>query len=366
MKRRYFLQQGAAGVLGAGFAGCSVGLSRKIYLQPKLPPFSFGENYPKPRGGSIPMGELGTTGIKISAFGFGSHMRPHLVPYEKERESMLREAVEFGVNIFDVYDVEHNIYQYEPTGRYLAPVINDVLISITIRPYDNRTLDEELHRDLRLFGKDCIDMVRIHAWAPDHPRFGHEWWMWDELFKYKEQGKIRAVGVPVHAFEDLRLPLEQYPLDFVIFPYNFYHNIAFGAAQSQRETPDGSFDSIAALLREKGIGVITMKPFAGDNLVTPFKNIAGRYNKEISFPQAALRYIINSGLNPDSTLAGMYYPSHVYENVSAYFKPEISGEEQKLLNKVKKVARLNALNWLPEHYKFLEKWAPDIPDNYTS
>ncbi|MFC1539297.1 aldo/keto reductase [Candidatus Latescibacterota bacterium] len=365
MRRRDFIKTGTAGTFGLGLSGCSSLKYREIQLEPKLPPFSFGDNYPMPKGGTVPMGELGTTGIKISKFGFGSHMRPYLTPYVKERERMLREAFDFGVNIFDVYDVEHSIYQYEPTGKYLAPVINDVVISITIRPYDGRTLDEELNRDLKLFGKDCIDMVRIHAWAPDDPKFGHEWWIWDELFKYKEQGKIRAVGVPVHSLKDLQLPLEQYPLDFVIFPYNFYHNIAFGAAQAERATPDGGFDNLAVRLKEKGIGVVTMKPFAGDTLVTPFKNVAGMYNKEISYPQAALRYIINSGLNPDSTLAGMFYPFHVYENVDAYFKPEMSDDERKLLDKVKNVARLNAYNWLPEHYKFLENWASDSPGDVS-
>ena len=351
MKRRDFIAKSAAGVVGAGLAGCS----RSIRISPGGVPFSFGDNYPKPKGGTMPMAEIGKTGIKVSRFGFGSHMQKYLVPYVRERERMLREAYEFGVNLFDVYDVEHGIFQYEPTGRHLAPMINDVVISISIRPYDGRTLEEELHRDLRVFGRDYIDMVRIGAWSPDE---GKDWRMWDELFKYKEQGKIRAVGLPIHTWKDLKAPLEAYPLDFVIFPYNFYHNIAWDG-----HIQDGDFDPLAKYLRDKGVGVINMKPFAGDYLVTPLKEVAAMFNKDINFVQAALRYIINSGIDPDTTLAGMYYPSHVYENIDAYFNPEMSDDERKLLNKVKKAAKSKTHAWLPDHYKWLDEWAPKPAEN---
>ena len=358
MKRRNFIKGAAVSALGAGLAGCSSIGSEKIQLTPEGVPFSFGDNYPKPKGGSMPRGELGKTGIKVSKFAFGSHMRPQLVPYTRERERMLRDAYELGVNVFDVYDVEHGIFQYAPTGKYLAPMINDVVISIAIRPYDGRTLEEELHRDLKLFGRDYIDMVRIHAWAPDNPEHGKDWWMWEQLFKYKEQGKIRAVGLPIHTWEDLKAPLEAYPLDYVIFPFNFFHSIAWDG-----HIPERPFETLPGILRSKGVGVVTMKPFAGDFLVNPLMETAKSYDKDIDFPQACLRYIINSGLNPDTTLTGMYYPSHVYENIDAYYNPQMSDEEKKVLEKVKKVARTKAQSWLPEHYRFLDDWAPHTNEN---
>ena len=104
MKRRDFIKNGVVGTLSAGLTGCSVIKPRRITVEPELVPFSFGDNYPKPEGGTMPMGELGTTGIRISKFGFGSHMRPYLSPYVKERERMIRDAYELGVNVFDVYD----------------------------------------------------------------------------------------------------------------------------------------------------------------------------------------------------------------------------------------------------------------------
>lgn len=37
----------------------------------------------------------------------------------------------------------------------------------------------------RLFGKDCIDLVRTHAYWPDHPTWGEHWTFAEKLFKYK-------------------------------------------------------------------------------------------------------------------------------------------------------------------------------------
>ena len=343
MKRRDFIAKGAIGAVGMGLAGCSTGRPRSIKLEKHLAPFTS-----RPSG-TMPAGELGTTGIKVSHFGFGSHMRKNMVPYTKQREYMIHEAYDLGITIFDIYDKEHECYQYEPMGKYLAPMINDVTISISILPYDGRTFEQEFERDLRCLGRDYIDMVRCHAYSPNH----EHWAFWDKLFRYKEQGYIRAVGIPIHDMEQLGLVLKQYPMDYVIFPYNFYHNIGW-----LEERPD-NFDSLPAKLREKDIGVITMKPFAGDYLVKPFIDVARYFIKEpeIQFPQAALRYVINSGLEPDTILAGMYNLSHVYENVAAYYEPRMSDEERDLLNNIKRVAERSAKVWLPDHYKWLENWA---------
>ena len=104
-----------------------------------------------------------------------------------------------------------------------------------------------------------------------------------------------------------------------------------------------------------------MKPFAGDYLVQPFIKIAEKTKKhpEISFTQAALRYVINSGINAESTLVGMYNLPQLYENVAAYYTPEMSDEEHGLLNKIKQEVTRTAQAMLPDHYKWLETWAPN-------
>jgi len=355
MNRRHFITHGAAGTLGMGLAGCSV-LKRKVAVKTELSPMDFNKKVQKPVG-TMPMGEIGTTGIKVSKFGFGSHMRRDIIEYEKEREWMVREAYDLGVNLFDVYDYEQKCFQYEPMGRFLAPIINDVVISISILPWEGRSLEQEFEHDLRLLGRDYIDMVRIHSYSSD----ASNWDQWEKLFRYKEQGKIRAVGIPIHYRDHLREPLEEYPLDYVIFPYNYYHNWTWLHKGMKLD----DFDTLVPKLRKKGVGVITMKPFAGDHLVTPFRRLAAQYDEtgEVNLAKASLRYTINSGLEPDTTLGGMYYPYHVYENVDAYFNPAMTDEERRVLKKVRESAKVVATNHLPDHYRFLEHWAPDSYDD---
>ena len=354
MKRRDFMLKGITGTSAIGMAGCSSMVRKQIELKSKMAEHSFEITHPKPSGGTMPMGEIGTTGIKVSKFGYGSHMPKELVPYEKERQVMIREAYDLGITLFDVYD-HSELYQFEPMGRHLAPMINDVVISIYMANYEGRTVEQEIERDLRLFGRDYIDMVRFICWSPDN----ENWDYWEKLLRLKEKGYIRAVGAPIHFLKEIEYVLEHVPIDFVIFTYNFYHNILFHG-----KFP-GDFNPLARRLREKGIGVITMKPFGTDWFVNPLIAAAKELDEsgEISLPRAALRYIINSGLNPDTTLGGMYNLDHVYENVGAYYNPKMTSEEKKLLKKLRKVAKVSANAWMPDHYKFLEQWAADITDD---
>ena len=74
MKRRDFITKGATGVLaGLGLTGCSARKTRKIRLWKEQANFT-----PRPRG-TMPMNKLGTTDIKISRFGFGSHIRKDII-----------------------------------------------------------------------------------------------------------------------------------------------------------------------------------------------------------------------------------------------------------------------------------------------
>ena len=292
-------------------------------------------------------------------------MRKELIKYVKEREWMIREAYDMGINFFDIYDRFGGTYQLEPMGSHLAPMINDVVISVTMSLYDGRTVEQELERDMRLLRRDYIDLVRTYAWKNSNDekvlstQSGHRWEWWEKLFKLKEKGYIRAVGVPIHNIDSLEQPLAELPIDFVFLPFNFYHNW-------YRMQPH-DFDSTISTLRKKGIGVITMKPMLGDRLVTPLHRIAAQCDEsgEVTFSKACLRYIINSEVKVDSTLNGMFNPYHIYENIDAFYNPEISDEERNLLKTVRKVAKINNVSktLLPEHYQFLEDWAPDSYDD---
>jgi len=352
MKRRDFIAKSGAAALGAGIAGCAAGKPKKVALHKELAPFT------RRPSGDMPTTELASTGIRVSRFSFGSHIRPDMRPFEKQREYIIREAFDLGINVFDVYDAELECYQYEPMGRFLKPIINDVNISISIRPGEGVTMEEEMERALRLFGRDHIDMVRCHAYGPDDQRWAAHWTYCEKLLRYKEKGVVRAVGIPIHDAANITQALETFPIDYVIFPYNFYHNIVWLGDQGE------DFSSLPAMLRKKGVAVVTMKPFAGDWLAKPFDDIARSFttDPEVKFAPAALRYVINSGIEADTTLAAMYNLDHLYENVDAYFNPAMSDVEKAMLDHIRSVAYQEAKRRLPGHYRWLENWAgrPDV------
>ena len=360
MKRRDFIIRGTTGTAALGISGCSVMHGKKITLERNYAEHSFIVTQPKPSGGTMPMGELGTSGIKVSNFGFGAHMPKELVPFEKEREKMIREAFDLGVTMFDVYD-HGAALQWEPMGRHLAPILYDVVISLNMVPPRGLTCEQEIERGLRLFNRDYIDMWRTNSWTPDGS--GRKWEWWDTLIKYKEKGHIRAIGCAIHTPKDIEQVLKSIPIDYVILPFNFYHNLL------HQGTSAGSFDQLAKKLRDRGIGIVAMKPFGTDWYVTPLIEAAKQLDEtgEISLPQAMLRYIINSDLNPDIILGGMFRLDHVYENMVAFYNPEMSDEEMKLLMKLRKVTAIASAGWLPDHYRFLDTWAPaSLHNQYTT
>lgn len=300
---------------------------------------------PKPPPGTMPMGEIGKTGIRVSRFAFGSHIPPGLIPLEKERRRMIHEAFEYGVNIVDVY-----ADQYKAMPGHLASHKHDILLSTMGGRTEKRSAEEELTHILTLFKRDHIDLVRMHSHTPATP----QWPDWEMLFRMKEKGYIRAVGVPIHFRNDLDEVLKTWPIDFVVFPYNFYHNIVYTG-----KFP-GDYDPIAKKLRDKGVGVITMKPFASEWFISHLVKAAKEINPggEISPGQAMLRYILNSGLKPDATMAGMWSLNDVYDAVTAFYRPAITKEEEDLLENLRKYAKLTEEACLPDHYRFLDRWAP--------
>ncbi len=328
--------------------GCASGAPRGRVIRPKLHEFTpdmLTVTAPKPPAGTMSMGEIGKTGIRVSKFTFGSHIPKGLIPLENERRRMLHAAFEYGVNIVDVY-----ADQYRAMPGHLASWSGDILLSTMGGRTETRNAEEELHHILKLFGRDHIDLVRMHSHTPQTA----QWPDWEALFRMKEKGYIRAVGVPIHFRHELDEVLKNFPIDFVIFPYNFYHNIVYTG-----KFP-GDYDPMGRMLREKGIGVITMKPFASEWFISHLVRAAKEMDPrgEVSPGQAMLRYIINSGLKPDTTMGGMWSLNDVHDAITAYYKPAMTTEENQLLDKLRKHAKLTEEACLPGHYRFLDRWAP--------
>ena len=358
MKRRTFVGKALAGLAALKTMGCA-SAGKKIDLkrgQIEYSPSILNEKSLRPKG-TMPMREIGSTGIKVSRFTFGSHMTKSLIPYEKEREFMIREAHDLGINIYDIYD--NSTHQFEPMGRYLEPIKKEVLVSIHATEYgavydgnpEALPVDKGIEKMLRVLRRDCIDLARNYVHTPDSESMKN----WDVLFKLKEKGDIRAVGIPVHFPHQLDPVLDVYPIDYVVFPFNFYHNLNY------RGDLVKGVPKMVKKLRDRGIGIISMKPFASEWFIPHLLEASKEIDEtgEISLPQAMLRYIANSDINPDTTFGGMYTLKEVYENIEAFYQPAMSAEEERHLDRLRSVTEVIAESVLPEHYRFLQAWSPN-------
>jgi len=346
MKRRDFLLKTTGGILAIGASGCSDDDKNPVA--------------PETKGDSIPTSKLGKTDVTVTKFGFGSHYF-QTSPDDKnpvEREQTILTAIEKGVTTFDIYNSENGYYQYEPMSRYLAPFINDVQISIGLLPEEGRTYEEQFFHTLSLFNREYFDMVRLRSKTPGTT----EWNFWERLFELRDEGYIRAAGIAMHNVSDMDVALDTFKddMDFVCFPYNFYHN----KWQTRGRIQD--FDTVVESLHESGIGIVAIKPLTGDWLTPTLKEAANVINPDIVYTQACLKYIQNSTMNPHTIFVGMNYLSHFEENLPAFYNPKMTDEETALLDQLRDIAQKTAHLLLPDHYKFLHDWAPkpDIIKNY--
>ncbi len=347
MRRRTFIARGALGAAVLGSAGCAA-RGRMTILPEKVEAVPLEITRPRPAG-TMPTGTLGKTDITVSRFGYGAHMSQELLPATKEREYMIREAYDLGVRLFDVYEQNWNTMQFEPMGRYLEPVKDETVVSIVMLLYPQMTLDQTFAEVCRRLRRDHVDMVRLHARRPEDPLFKH----WEQLFKWRDEGRIRALGVSAHVPEDLEWVVGNLPIDYAIIPYNFYHNLLWTGATA------GDMGGQAVRLREYGIGIVVMKPLGTDWFIRPLIDAAKKLDsgRDLSVPQAALRYVYSSGLNPDSVITAMYSCNHVYEDIAAVYTPRLSADEAALLERLKAKTNVKATAWLPDYYRFLDRWA---------
>lgn len=160
----------------------------------------------------------------------------------------------------------------------------------------------QMKQSMERMAKPTMDLMQVHNlvdWKTHLPL----------LFKWKESGKIRYVGITHYlesAYSQMESIINNYPLDFVQVNYSIGSRTA-----AQRLLP---------LAREKGIAILINRPFEGGSL---FGNIKG---KELpswaadfdchNWPQFFLKYIL---AHPAVTcvIPGTSQAVHLSENLDA-------------------------------------------------
>jgi predicted aldo/keto reductase-like oxidoreductase len=335
MKRRDMIRKTALGAATLGMGAAIAGAKEKVVI-PRLP---------KPLSREMAYRPLGKTGITVSHLGFGSHLSDENLKDPKGRDRQVQEAFENGITLFDVYD--HGVFhQFAPMSRSLEGKRAKAVISLVAVQPDVRT---EIEGALRTFHTDVIDLYRIVYRDPDPHTKGDA--DLDILFKMKEEGKIRAVGVVAHEEAGLLYTVQNKPVDYIMMPINFHHN------KGWFEEGADTYSKVIPICREKGIGILGIKPMGGDPMVA-FAQYSGLLSPDYrgpSYPKAALRFLWQNA-DIASSLPSINTVGELYDDLDTIWRPDFTKVDEEVLKKLSKTADKTLGAYLPPKYKWMEKW----------
>lgn len=284
MDRRKFLKKAAA-TTGATMLAGITGSAYATHGKKESPGATHPSNLKNPPKSIQQYNRIGKTDLKMSDISFGAGRLPS--PALAER------AFDMGVNYFDTAPD----YGYSETllGKFLKKRKADrskIIITTKLcdpEPYPGhlragepvnkliRTVEGSLQR----LQTDYIDFILVHAIAErknDTERLKDEN-LYEALDKLKQHGKVRYTGFSSHgkynSDQTVRYAIDTGQFDMMLLAFNF-------------EKIPGVEEHIKRA-HEKGMGIVTMKTFAGAKHVG-----VSKFRRDgASFEQAALRWAVN-------------------------------------------------------------------------
>jgi aryl-alcohol dehydrogenase-like predicted oxidoreductase len=197
----------------------------------------------------LPRRPLGRTGEKLSIIGLGG-----LVLADESQDTadaLVREAVEHGINYFDVAPSYGNAE--DRLGPALRPYRKDVFLACKTLKRDRSGAAEELQQSLRKLETDHFDLYQLHALAKTEEVeqvFSPDGAM-ETFVRAKKEGKVRFLGFSAHSAEAALLAIQRFDFDTVLFPINFVCFLK------------GDFGpQVVAAAKEKNMGILALKALA--------------------------------------------------------------------------------------------------------
>ena len=200
---------------------------------------------------------LGKTGIRISAVSYGGIVsagfydgRNYPECDQAASDRYVQWAIEKGVNYFDVAPSYGNAQ--EQLGNSLAPYRDRIALACKTGKRERVPAEEEMLKSLELLHTDHFDVYQLHAVSSmqDVERAFAPGGVMELISTLKDRGIAKNVGFTAHSEDAALRMIELYPFDTVLFPFNWFMNMAHGMGNRLIETA-----------KKKGMGVLAMKAF---------------------------------------------------------------------------------------------------------
>ena len=241
--------------------------------------------------------KLGKTGFEVSEISlgtwqvggrWGSKFDPDLA------DSIIREAIDNGVNFIDTADVYSDGESEKAVGKAVRESGVKVLIATKcgrqITPHVNKGYTPAVLRgyvedSLKRTGIECLDLIQLHC-PPTEVYYRPE--IFGEFERLKQEGKILNLGVSVEKVEEAIKAIEFANVTTIQIIYNIF-----------RQRPHEKLFSMAA---EKNVGLIIRVPLASGLL-------SGKFSTETRFSPGDHRFFNRNGMMFDrgETFAGVPY-----------------------------------------------------------
>lgn len=181
----------------------------------------------------------GETGETLSIIGFGGVLVMNVEP--SEASSLVAEAVDRGVNYFDVAPSYGNAE--ERLGPALEPYRDSVFLACKTGKRTRAEAAEELRNSLKLMRTDHFDLYQLHAMTTreDLDTATGPGGALEAFVEAQEQGLVRHLGFSAHSVEVALELMDRFPFASILFPTNWmeYFNAGFGPQVIERAVQKG-------------------------------------------------------------------------------------------------------------------------------
>ncbi len=247
---------------------------------------------------------LGRTGIKVHRLGLSATYRPG-------RET-IHKALDLGMNFFFCYGFDGHMTK---TLRELAKSKRESFVVATGAYnliYGHPNLRRTLEKRLRQLGTDYID-VFLFLGVMKEKQFGDD--VRGEMARFREEGKVRAIGMSCHDRKFAGRLAEEGALDVFMVRYNAAHR--------------GAESDIFPHLAAHDPGLISYTATRWGYLIR--KQKGWPKERPIPTPGQCYRFVL-SNPHVDVCLSAPSNERHFLDNIAALEKGPLSPEEMALMH----------------------------------
>lgn len=207
--------------------------------------------------------KLGRTGLDASIVGLGME---HLL--EKPRKtvvSVVREAIECGINYFDLIFCMPD-YLDNMAAAFVGQR-DKVLLTAHLgsterngqyfKSRSTRWCETFFFDYLRRVGTDYVDILFLHNFnsTNDWEKIGKPGGVLELAQRLRDEGKARILGISGHFADPIKAAIDSGQVDVVMFPINLFNHAMPGRT------------GLVSQCMQRRIGLVAMKPYGGGRLL---------------------------------------------------------------------------------------------------